>query len=185
MKKVAINGLGRIGRLVLRQYLVGNYQDLEIIAVNDLTLADDLAYLMRYDSVHGKPPFAVEAAEDYLLFDSKKIKLFSKKDPAELPWESLGVDIVLECTGIFRKREDAAKHLEAGAGRVIISAPSKSADLTVVMGVNEDQYDPEKHQVISNASCTTNSLAPALKILNDAFEIESVLISAWQKTPNF
>lgn len=177
MKKVAINGLGRIGRLVLRQYLVGNYQDLEIIAVNDLTLADDLAYLMRYDSVHGKPPFAVEAAEDYLLFDSKKIKLFSKKDPAELPWESLGVDIVLECTGIFRKREDAAKHLEAGAGRVIISAPSKSADLTVVMGVNEDQYDPEKHQVISNASCTTNSLAPALKILNDAFEIESVLIT--------
>jgi glyceraldehyde-3-phosphate dehydrogenase type I len=177
MKKVAINGLGRIGRLVLRQYLVGNYQDLEIIAINDLTPADDIAYLMRYDSVHGKPPFAVEAAEDYLRFDSKKIKLFSKKDPAELPWESLGVDIVLECTGIFRKREDAAKHLEAGAGRVIISAPSKSADLTVVMGVNEDQYDPEKHQVISNASCTTNSLAPALKILNDAFEIESVLIT--------
>ncbi|MBU1565558.1 MAG: type I glyceraldehyde-3-phosphate dehydrogenase [Proteobacteria bacterium] len=177
MKKVAINGLGRIGRLVLRQYLMGNYQDLEIIAVNDLTPADDIAYLMRYDSVHGKPPFAVEAAEDYLSFDSKKIKLFSKKDPAELPWKSLGVDIVLECTGIFRKREDAAKHLEAGAKRVIISAPSKSADLTVVMGVNEDQYDPEKHQVISNASCTTNSLAPVLKILNDAFEIESVLIT--------
>ena len=177
MKKVAINGLGRIGRLVLRQYLMGNYQDLEIVAVNDLSSAEDIVYLMRYDSVHGKPPFSVKAGADYLRLNSKEIKLFSKKDPAELPWGSLGVDIVLECTGIFRKREDAAKHLEAGAERVIISAPSKSADLTVVLGVNEDKFVPEKHQIISNASCTTNSLAPALKVLNDAFEIDSVMVT--------
>lgn len=177
MKKVAINGLGRIGRLVLRQYLMGNYQDLEIVAVNDLSSAEDIVYLMRYDSVHGKPPFSVKAGADYLRLNSKEIKLFSKKDPVELPWGSLGVDIVLECTGIFRKREDAAKHLEAGAERVIISAPSKSADLTVVLGVNEDKFVPEKHQIISNASCTTNSLAPALKVLNDAFEIDSVMVT--------
>ena len=177
MKKVAINGLGRIRRLVLRQYLMGNYQDLEIVAVNDLSSAEDIVYLMRYDSVHGKPPFSVKAGADYLRLNSKEIKLFSKKDPVELPWGSLGVDIVLECTGIFRRREDAAKHLEAGAERVIISAPSKSADLTVVMGVNEDKFVPEKHQIISNASCTTNSLAPALKVLNDAFEIDSVMVT--------
>ncbi|HDO23292.1 MAG TPA: type I glyceraldehyde-3-phosphate dehydrogenase [Nitrospirae bacterium] len=175
MKKIAINGLGRIGRLVLRHFLSNPPGNLEIVAANDLTPPDELAYLMHYDSVHGGASFPVEAGPDYLQLGSQRLTILSEKDPAALPWKALGVDIVLECTGLFRKREDAAKHIEAGASVVIISAPSESADLTVVMGVNEKLYNPREHHVVSNASCTTNSLAPAVKVLNDAFGIEYLM----------
>ena len=177
MKKVAINGLGRIGRLVLRQYLSNPPEDVKIVAANDLTPIDELAYLMRYDSVHGSALFPIESGPDYLHLGSQKLAILSERDPAKIPWKALGVDIVLECTGLFRKREDAAKHIEAGASKVIISAPSESADLTIVMGVNENLYNPQKHHVISNASCTTNSLAPVVKVLNDAFGIENLMVT--------
>ena len=175
MKKIAINGLGRIGRLVLRHYLSGPHKNIQIVAANDLTPTDELAYLLQYDSVHGNARFAIESGRDYLKLGSQKLAIFNEKDPGNLPWKSLGVDIVLECTGLFRRREDAAKHLQAGASKVIISAPSESADLTIVMGVNEHFYDAQRHHVISNASCTTNSLAPVVKVLNDAFGIESLM----------
>jgi glyceraldehyde-3-phosphate dehydrogenase type I len=177
MKNIAINGLGRIGRLVLRQYMSNQSNDVDIVAANDLTPIDDLAYLIRFDSVHGKVPYSVSFGSDYIKLDSKKIKILKEKDPAKLNWKKLNVDIVLECTGLFRKREDAAKHISAGASKVIISAPSESADLTIVQGVNEDFYDPKKHHVISNASCTTNSLAPVVKVLNDTFGIEHLLVT--------
>jgi len=177
MKKIAINGLGRIGRLVLRHYLSDAPKNLQIVAANDLTPTDELAYLLRYDSVHGRASFPIESGRDYLTMGSQKLAVFNEKDPEKLPWKALGVDIVLECTGLFRRREDAAKHLVAGASKVIISAPSESADLTIVMGVNERLYDSQAHHIISNASCTTNSLAPVVKILNDAFGIESMLVT--------
>ena len=177
MKNIAINGLGRIGRLVLRQYMSNQSNDVDIVAANDLTPIDDLAYLIRFDSVHGKVPYSVSFESDYIKLDSKKIKILKEKDPAKLNWKKLDVDIVLECTGLFRRREDAAKHISAGASKVIISAPSESADLTIVQGVNENFYDPKKHHVISNASCTTNSLAPVVKVLNDAFGIEHLLVT--------
>jgi len=175
MKRIAINGLGRIGRIVLRHYLSNPPENVELVAANELTPMDDLAYLIRYDSVHGKAAFPMEVGSDHFVFGSWKLPIFREKDPAKLPWKNSGVDVVLECTGLFRRREDAAKHLEAGASRVIISAPSESADMTIVMGVNEKLYDSRKHRVISNASCTTNSLAPAVKVLNDAFGIEYVM----------
>jgi glyceraldehyde-3-phosphate dehydrogenase type I len=177
MKKVAINGLGRIGRLVLRHYLSNSPDNVEIVAANDLTPIDDLAYLLRYDSVHGNASLPIEAGSDYLQLGPKKVNILNEKGPENLPWESLGVDIVLECTGLFRRREDAAKHMEAGASKVIISAPSESADLTIVMGVNERLYEPQRHHVISCASCTTNSLAPVVKVLNDAFGIEDLMVT--------
>lgn len=177
MKKIAINGLGRIGRLVLRHYLSDPPKNLQIVAANDLTPTDELAYLLRYDSVHGRASFPIESGQDYLTMGSQKLAVFNEKDPEKLPWKVLGVDIVLECTGLFRRRKDAAKHLAAGASKVIISAPSESADLTIVMGVNERLYDSQAHHIISNASCTTNSLAPVVKILNDAFGIESMLVT--------
>jgi len=177
MKKVAINGLGRIGRLVLRHYLSDPPDNVEIVAANDLTPIDDLAYLLRYDSVHGNASFPIEAGSDYLQLGPKNVNILNEKGPENLPWKSLGVDIVLECTGLFRRREDAAKHMEAGASKVIISAPSESADLTIVMGVNERLYEPQKHEVISCASCTTNSLAPVVKVLNDAFGIEDLMVT--------
>ncbi len=175
MKRIAINGLGRIGRLVLRHYLSSPPDDVEIVAANDLTPPEELAYLVRYDSVHGGASFPVEAGPDYLQLGSQRLTILSERDPAALPWKALGVDIVLECTGLFRKREGAAKHIEAGASVVIISAPSESADLTIVMGVNEKLYNPREHHVVSNASCTTNSLAPAVKVLNDVFGIEYLM----------
>ena len=175
MKKVAINGLGRIGRLVLRHYLSNPPDNIEIVAANDLTPLDELAYLIRYDSVHGGASFPVESGADYLQLGAQRLTILSEREPAKLPWKALGVDVVLECTGLFRRREDAAKHLEAGASKVIISAPSESADLTIVMGVNEKLYNIQEHHVISNASCTTNSLAPAVKVLNDAFGIEYLM----------
>jgi glyceraldehyde-3-phosphate dehydrogenase type I len=177
MKKVGINGLGRIGRLVLRHYMTNPSKDVEIIAANDLTPIDDLAYLIRFDSVHGKVPYNVSVGSDSIQLDAKKIMILHEMDPAKLPWKKLGVDIVLECTGLFRRRQDAAKHLTAGASKVIISAPSESADLTIVQGVNEQLYDPLIHYVISNASCTTNSLAPAVKVLNDTFGVEHLLVT--------
>jgi glyceraldehyde-3-phosphate dehydrogenase type I len=177
MKKVAINGLGRIGRMVLRHYMEKRPKRVEIIAANDLTSAEDLAYLIRYDSVHGRAKYAISSGSDYIQIADQRLGLTSIKDPAQLPWAKLGADIVLECTGLFRKRDDAAKHLQAGAQKVIISAPSESADLTVVLGVNEKSYDSKLHHIVSNASCTTNSLAPVVKVLNDTFGIEHLMVT--------
>jgi len=177
MKKIGINGLGRIGRLVLRQYMSDPSNDIDIVAANDLTPIDDLAYLLRFDSVHGTIPYDISFGSDFIQLGSKKLKVLNEKDPLKLPWKKLGVDIVLECTGLFRRHDDAAKHLTAGASKVIISAPSESADLTIVQGINEDSYNPKIHHVISNASCTTNSLAPAVKVLDDAFGIEHLLVT--------
>ncbi|BCD62281.1 glyceraldehyde 3-phosphate dehydrogenase [Nitratiruptor sp. YY08-26] len=178
MKKVAINGLGRIGKLVLWHYIVNKPKNVEICVANGGSgTAEDLAYMLKFDTVHGKFPAPIEYGEDYLKVGDQEIKLVTGRDPEKLPWNELGVDIVLECTGHFTKRDDAAKHLKAGAKKVIISAPSKDAELTIVMGVNQDWYDPAKHDVISNASCTTNSLAPAIKVLNDNFGIESALVT--------
>ena len=178
MKKVAINGLGRIGKLVLWHYVTNKPKNIEICVANGGSgTCEDLAYMLKYDSVHGRFPAPIECGEDYLKVGDQKIELVSGRDPEQLPWKELGVDIVLECTGKFTKRDDAAKHLKAGAKKVIISAPSKDAELTIVLGVNEHWYDPAKHDVISNASCTTNCLAPAIKVLNDAFGIESALVT--------
>ena len=167
--RVAINGFGRIGRNVLRSAKQAGAGDLDFVAVNDLTDAATLAHLLRYDSVHGRYSGTVEVSDDGLVVDGDEIRVFSERDPAELPWAELGVDVVVESTGIFRDRASAAKHLEAGARKVIISAPAKNEDVTVVLGVNEDAYDPEAHHVISNASCTTNCLAPVVKILAERF----------------
>jgi glyceraldehyde-3-phosphate dehydrogenase type I len=175
MKRVAINGLGRIGRLVLRHYMSNPTENIEIFALNDLISTDELAYLIHYDSVQGRAQFAVGFGRDYLQLGSNRFTILNEREPANLPWKKLGVDTVLECTGLFRAREDAAKHLEAGASKVIISAPSNNCDLTVVMGVNEVSYDSNKHHVISNASCTTNSLAPVAKVLNDTFGIDYLM----------
>jgi glyceraldehyde-3-phosphate dehydrogenase type I len=177
MKKVAINGLGRIGRLVLRNVIETPNDCIDVVAANDLTPMDDLAYLMRYDSVHGRAPFDVKYGEGYLDLGGKRITITHERDPENLPWKKLGIDIVLECTGAFRRRADASKHMKAGASRVIISAPSEDVDGTFVMGVNEKTYDPSKHHIVSNASCTTNSLAPTAKVLNDTFGVEYLFIT--------
>ncbi|WP_301173415.1 type I glyceraldehyde-3-phosphate dehydrogenase [Brevibacillus nitrificans] len=169
MVKVGINGFGRIGRNVFRAAL--NNPDVEIVAVNDLTDALTLAHLLKYDTVHGVLDLDVEAGENSLIVGGKEIKVLAERDPAALQWANYGVEIVVESTGRFTKREDAAKHLEGGAKKVIISAPATNEDITVVMGVNEDKYDPAQHTVISNASCTTNCLAPFAKVLNDKFGI--------------
>ncbi|MED1795869.1 type I glyceraldehyde-3-phosphate dehydrogenase [Brevibacillus nitrificans] len=169
MVKVGINGFGRIGRNVFRAAL--NNPDVEIVAVNDLTDAQTLAHLLKYDTVHGVLDLDVEAGENSLIVGGKEIKVLAERDPAALQWANYGVEIVVESTGRFTKREDAAKHLEGGAKKVIISAPATNEDITVVMGVNEDKYDPAQHTVISNASCTTNCLAPFAKVLNDKFGI--------------
>jgi len=168
--RIGINGFGRIGRNVLRASMGDS--TLEFVAVNDLTDAKTLAYLLQYDSVHGTLAAKVEAREDAILLDGKPIKVLAKKDPKELPWKDLGVDIVVESTGRFTDREGASKHLSAGAKRVIVTAPSKDADVTLVLGVNEQTYDPSKHTIVSNASCTTNCLAPVAKVLLDRFGIK-------------
>ena len=167
--RVAINGFGRIGRTVLRAAKQQDATDLDFVAVNDLTDASTLAHLLRYDSVHGRYPGEVEISDDGLVVDGDGIRVLSERDPAALPWDEMGVDVVIESTGIFRNRADAAKHLEAGARKVIISAPAKNEDVTVVLGVNEGDYDPAAHDVLSNASCTTNCLAPVVKVLLDRF----------------
>jgi glyceraldehyde 3-phosphate dehydrogenase len=167
--RVAINGFGRIGRNVLRAAKEAGVADVDFVAVNDLTDTKTLAHLLRYDSVHRHFPGTVEARDNALVVDGDEVRVFSEKDPAALPWGDLGVDIVIESTGRFTKRADAAKHLDAGAKKVIISAPAKDEDITVVLGVNEEQYDPASHHVVSNASCTTNCLAPVVKVLLDEF----------------
>jgi glyceraldehyde 3-phosphate dehydrogenase len=168
--RVGINGFGRIGRSFFRA--CRGYDDIEIVAVNDLTVPGQLAHLLKYDSVHGKYPGEVRASDDYLIVDGKEIKIFSSKDPSEIPWGELGVDVVIESTGVFRDREKAQLHLKAGAKKVIISAPAKDPDVTIVLGVNEESYDPAEHRIISNASCTTNCLAPMVKVLDEAFGVE-------------
>jgi glyceraldehyde 3-phosphate dehydrogenase len=167
--KVAINGFGRIGRNVLRAAKRLGVKDLDFVAVNDLTDTATLAHLLKYDSVHGRFAGTVEAKGDSLVVDGDTIKVLAQKDPAALPWKDLGADIVLESTGIFTDREKAAKHLEAGAKTVVISAPGKKEDITIVYGVNHTKYDPKAHQVISNASCTTNCLVPVVKVILDNF----------------
>ncbi|MCG6957939.1 MAG: type I glyceraldehyde-3-phosphate dehydrogenase [Gemmatimonadetes bacterium] len=167
--RVAINGFGRIGRLVLRSAKQAGSTDLDFVAVNDLTDSRTLAHLLKHDSVHGRYSGDVQVTDDGLRVDGDDLKVFAEKDPAKLPWADLGVDIVVESTGLFRSKEKASAHLQAGARKVIISAPGKNEDVTVVLGVNEDAYDPENHHVISNASCTTNCLAPVVKVVLDSF----------------
>ncbi|WP_075982881.1 type I glyceraldehyde-3-phosphate dehydrogenase [Bacillus massilinigeriensis] len=168
--KVGINGFGRIGRIVFRAAL--NNPNIEIVAVNDLTDAKMLAHLLKYDSVHGTLDAEVSTNGNNLVVNGKEIIVKAEREPANLGWGELGVDVVVESTGRFTKREDAAKHLEAGAKKVVISAPGKDEDITIVMGVNQDQYDASKHDIISNASCTTNCLAPFAKVLNEKFGIK-------------
>jgi glyceraldehyde 3-phosphate dehydrogenase len=170
--RCAINGFGRIGRLVFR--IAFGDSDFELVAVNDITDAKTLAHLLKYDSVHGVWPKAVEAGDSSLVVDGKKIKAYSEKDPSRLPWSDLGVDVVVESTGLFRRPEDAESHLKAGARRVLVSAPWKGAreqDITVVLGVNDEVFDPSRHTMVSVASCTTNCFAPMVKVLNDSFGI--------------
>ena len=168
--RLAINGFGRIGRLVYRY--AWNDPNFEFVAVNDLTDAKTLAHLLKYDSVHGKMPVPVTAGDGEIRVGDKRLRVTAEKDPAKLPWKDLGVDVVIESTGLFTDREKAALHLEAGARKVLISAPAKKPDITIVMGVNDHLFDPEKHFIISTASCTTNCLAPVAKVLHDSFGIE-------------
>ena len=167
--RVAINGFGRIGRNVLRAAKQAGATDIDFVAVNDLTDTRTLGHLLRHDSVHRHYPGTVEVRENALLVDGDELRVFAEKDPAALPWGDLGVDIVIESTGRFTSRDDAAKHLQGGAKKVIISAPAKNEDITIVLGVNEDKYDSASHHVVSNASCTTNCLAPVVKVLLDEF----------------
>lgn len=167
--KLAINGFGRIGRVVFRDTL--GREDVDVVAVNDLTDAAMLAHLLKYDSIHGTLEADVTHEGEFLIVNGKKIRVYAEKDPANLPWKDLGIDVVVESTGIFRDPEGAGKHIQAGAKKVIVSSPGKSMS-TFVMGVNEDQYDPAKDDIVSNASCTTNCLAPVAKVLNDKFGIK-------------
>jgi len=174
--KVGINGFGRIGRNIMRAAM--GHNDIDFVAVNDLTNAATLAHLLKYDSVLGNLEADVRATSDGITVAGDEFKVLSVKDPAQLPWKDLGVDIVVESTGIFTDRDGAAKHLAAGARKVMITAPAKKPDITVVLGVNDDKYDPSKHQIISNASCTTNCLAPLAKVIHERFTIKK----AWMTT---
>jgi len=175
MVKVGINGFGRIGRLVFRAAL--NNPDIEIVAVNDLTDVKTLAHLLKYDTTHGTLNAKVEVGEDSIIVNGRPVRVFAERDPGKLPWADVGVEIVVESTGIFTKREKAALHLNGGAKKVIISAPATDEDITIVLGVNEDKYDPAKHTIISNASCTTNCLAPMAKVLHEKFGIVKGLMT--------
>lgn len=174
--KLAINGFGRIGRLVFR-IIKEHYPDIEVVAINDLVPADNLAYLLKYDSVHRAPSFETHAEGNDLVARGKKTRVCSEKDPAKLPWKDLGIDYVVESTGHFTQFEEAKKHIDAGAKRVILTAPAKGDVPTFVLGVNEESYDPQKHVIVSNASCTTNCLAPLVKILLDNFGVEEGLMT--------
>jgi len=167
--KVAINGFGRIGRLFFRASV--DQKDYEIVAVNDITSNQVLAHLLKYDSVFGKFGREVEVRENSIIVSGREIKALSEKNPENLPWRELGIDLVVESTGLFRKRDDAAKHLKAGAKKVIISAPATEPDITIVLGVNDEQYNHDQHHIISNASCTTNCVAPVVKVLHDNFKV--------------
>ncbi|MEA3415090.1 MAG: type I glyceraldehyde-3-phosphate dehydrogenase [Thermodesulfobacteriota bacterium] len=173
--KIGINGFGRIGRVILRAAI--NHPEVEVVAINDLTDSATMAHLLAYDSVHGKLDVEVTARDDSIEVAGKSIGITSIKDPANIPWRDFGVDIVAECTGLFRDSESASKHLAAGARKVIISAPAKDPDITIVMGVNSNQYNPAQHHIISNASCTTNCLAPVAKVLLENFGIRCGLMT--------
>ena len=173
--RVGINGFGRIGRNVFRACL--DDKELDFVAINDITNAKTLAHLLKYDSVHGRLERDVRAEDGVLVCGDRKVKVLAERDPTKLPWKSLGVDLVLECSGIFTDRDDAAKHLTAGAKKVIVSAPSKGADLTMCKGVNDEMYDAAKHQVISNASCTTNCLSPIAKVLHENWGVKRGLMT--------
>ena len=175
MTKIGINGFGRIGREVFR--VAFNNPEVEVVAVNDLTDSATLAHLLKYDSVHGTFPHDVSADGDCIVVDGKKVKVFASPDPAKIPWGEIGAEFVVESTGRFTEGPKAAAHLAAGAKKVIISAPAKQEDITIVMGVNQEKYDPAKHNIISNASCTTNCLAPFAKVLQNTFGIESGLMT--------
>ena len=175
-KRVAINGLGRIGNQVLRHYIHSLPKNCEIVAANTSSV-EDAAYLLKYDSVHGRADFDISTEENKLIIDGHEIAIVSSHNPLELPWKEMDIDIVLECTGHFTEGSLAAQHIEAGAKKVIISAPGKNVDKTIVLGVNQNEYDPATHHVLSNASCTTNSLAPAMKVLEENFGVENAMIT--------
>jgi glyceraldehyde 3-phosphate dehydrogenase len=181
--KVAVNGFGRIGRCVLRAFYEYGH-DVDVVAINDLTDPKTLAHLLKYDSVHGVFGADISHGENSITVNGKEIKIFSEKDPANLPWGELGVDVVVESTGIFTKREGAQKHIEAGAKKVVISAPATDPDVTVVLGVNFEEYDKEKHNIISNASCTTNCLAPVAKVIDEKFGISHGLMTTTHSYTN-
>ncbi len=174
--KVGINGFGRIGRLLLRAAIERN-ANIEFAAVNDITDSKTLAHLLKYDSVHGRAPFPVEADKDGIIVKGKKIRTLMERDPAKLPWKDMGVYLAVESTGLFTDREKASAHLTAGAKKVLISAPAKNPDVTIVMGVNDKTYDPEKHNILSNASCTTNCVAPVAKVLHENFGLKQALMT--------
>ncbi|MDH5793134.1 MAG: type I glyceraldehyde-3-phosphate dehydrogenase [Candidatus Bathyarchaeota archaeon] len=174
--KVAINGFGRIGRLLLRAGIERN-ANIDFVAVNDITDAKTLAHLLKYDSVHGRAPFPVEAEKDAIVVKGKRIRALAQRDPSQLPWKDLDVYLAVESTGLFTDREKAAMHLQAGAKKVLISAPAKNPDITIVMGVNHDKYDQEKHNILSNASCTTNCVAPVAKVLHENFGLKTGLMT--------
>ncbi|GII65835.1 glyceraldehyde-3-phosphate dehydrogenase [Sphaerisporangium krabiense] len=174
--RVGINGFGRIGRNFWRA-VAASGKDIEVVAVNDLTDNATLAHLLKYDSILGRLPYEVKSTADEITVDGKAIKVFAERDPAKLPWGDLGVDVVLESTGLFTDAAKAKVHADNGAKKVIISAPAKGEDITIVMGVNDDKYDPSAHTIISNASCTTNCLAPMAKVINDTFGIEKGLMT--------
>jgi len=174
--KVGINGFGRIGRCTFRA-IVQRGIDAEVVGINDLTDTKTLAHLLKYDSVHGIAPFDVEATSDGIIVNGREIKVTAERDPAKLPWGKLGADVVIESTGIFRSHEQAMLHVQAGAKKVIISAPGEKSDITLVLGVNDKDYDPAKHTIISNASCTTNCLAPVVKVLNETFGVEEGIMT--------
>ncbi len=173
--KVAVNGFGRIGRMVFRKAILDD--KLDMVAINASYPAETLAHLLKYDTIHGVFNAEVIAKDDKLFINGKEIVLLQKRDPKELPWKELGVDIVIEATGKFKSKETAGLHIEAGAKKVIITAPGKNEDVTIVMGVNEEDYNPEKHDVVSNASCTTNCLAPVVKVLEKQFGIETGMMT--------
>ncbi|GAC1404111.1 MAG: type I glyceraldehyde-3-phosphate dehydrogenase [Ktedonobacteraceae bacterium] len=175
--RVGINGFGRIGRQSMKAMLERYPRDIEVIAINDLTDTKTNAHLLKYDSTYGRFPGEVEATPEALIVNGHSIKVISQRDPAQIPWGDLGVELVIESTGFFTDADKAAAHLQGGAKKVIISAPAKGEDLTIVLGVNDNVYDPAKHNIISNASCTTNCLAPTAKVLNDAFGIEYGLMN--------
>jgi len=174
--RVAINGFGRIGRLLFRA-AIERKAKIDFVAVNDVTDAKTLAHLLKYDSVHGPFPGEVKATENSIIVNGKEIKVLSQKDPAQLPWKDLNVYLAVESTGLFTKREDAAKHLQAGAKKVLISAPAENPDITIVLGVNHDKYDHKNHNIISNASCTTNCVAPVAKVLHENFGVKAGLMT--------
>jgi glyceraldehyde 3-phosphate dehydrogenase len=175
--KVAINGFGRIGRNAFKIAMEGGNSNFEIVAINDLTDPSTLAHLLKYDSCFGKFSLSVEAREGAIIVDGREIKIYAEKDPANLPWKKLGVDIVIEATGVFRSKDQCMKHIQAGAKKVIITAPAKNEDITIVMGVNEDKYVAAEHHIVSNASCTTNCLAPFAKIIDENFGIKKGLMT--------